>query len=203
MAACRRSSRPSGYTPGMPPVRFSPDHTALLVVDMQEKLLPHIHEHEKVLGQCCRLAEGAGTVGLPRLVTEQYRKGLGVTVESLASRLEEPAVLCEKMRFSADVEPVRQVLTRQQVRAVVLCGIESHVCVLQTALDLMERGLVVAVAADATGSRRPADRDWALQRMAQAGVVPVTVESLLLELVREAGTPLFKAILPLIREPGG
>ena len=179
--------------------RFRCPQTALLVVDVQEKLLPHIHEHERVLAQVCRLVDGAGLLRLPVLVTEQYRKGLGPTVDELASRLESPAVRCEKMTFSAAVDAVRQCLETVQARSVVLCGIESHVCVLQTALDLMDSGLVVGVAADAIGSRRPADHDPALRRMVQAGAIPTTVESLLMELVCEAGTPLFKSILPLIR----
>jgi nicotinamidase-related amidase len=82
---------------------------------------------------------------------------------------------------------------------VVVCGVEAHVCVLQTCLDLIDAGYVTAVVTDAIGSRRPTDQDAAVQRMIQAGVVPTTVESILMEFVHEAGTPRFKAVLPIIK----
>lgn len=174
-------------------------HTALLVVDVQEKLLPHIHNARQVVEQVGRLIDGANVLGIPVLVTEQYRKGLGPTVEPLSRRLAEAVCREEKLKFSACIEPIRQALSSRGVGAVLVCGIEAHVCVLQSCLDLLDCGYVTAVATDAIGSRRENDLEAALARMIQAGVVPTTVESALLELVHEAGGSKFKAVLPIIK----
>jgi nicotinamidase-related amidase len=183
----------------MPLPRFQLARTALLVVDIQENLLPHIHNAEEVVREAGKLIDGANALGVPILVTEQYRKGLGPTISDLASRLGKAAGSFEKLKFSACIEPMRQELSRRSVRNVIVCGIEAHVCVLQTCLDLADAGYVAGVALDAIGSRRPADQDAAVRRMLQAGIVPTTVESALLELVHEAGTERFRAVLPIIK----
>lgn len=183
----------------MPVPRLQIDHTALLVVDLQEKLVPHIHGGEAVVGQAARLIDGANALGLTVIVTEQYRKGLGDTVPRIAERLPPGQMRHEKLKFSACIEPVRHALATCRARTVLVCGIEAHVCVLQTCLDLLDAGFNPVLAVDAIGSRRPADRDPAVIRMVQSGVVPSTVESALLELVHEAGGSRFKAVLPLIR----
>lgn len=174
-------------------------HTALVVVDVQEKLLPHMHQAERVLTQTARLLDGVNLLNLPVVVTEQYRKGLGVTVPELAPRIAQAKGVHEKLTFSALIEPVRQTLDQCQARSVLVCGIESHVCVLQTCLDLAREGFVPFIVADAISSRKQADHDVAMQRMIQAGVIPTTVESALLELVHEGGSSAFKAILPIIK----
>lgn len=179
--------------------RLQIDSTALLVVDIQEKLLPHMHDSEGLLTQATRLVDGALALDLPVLVTEQYRKGLGLTEPKLASRWGKARGVYEKLMFSALIEPVRHELESLQARSVIVCGIEAHVCVLQTCLDLAKAGFVPFVAFDAIGSRRVQDQAAAMQRMIQADVVPTTVESALLELVHEGGSTAFKAILPLIR----
>jgi nicotinamidase-related amidase len=183
----------------MPVLRFKPDATSLLVVDVQEKLLPHIHDADGVEAQVGRMIDGAARLDLPILVTEQYRKGLGVTVPGVAARLAAARCNEEKLRFSACIEPVCRHLRERGSRSVIVCGIEAHVCVLQTCLDLLHAGYVTGLVVDAIGSRRPVDRDTAVLRLIQAGVVPTTVESVLLEMVGEAGTPLFKSILPVIK----
>lgn len=161
--------------------------------------MPVIDRGPEVIEQCGRLLDGANALGMPILVTEQYRKGLGVTVPALQPRVD--AALCnvEKLHFSAFVDGIATVLRERGVRQVVVCGVEAHVCVLQTCLDLIDRGYVVFLAVDAAGSRRETDRATAVMRMVQAGVVPTTVESALLELVGEAGTARFKSILPIIK----
>jgi len=183
----------------MPIPRLQLDHTALLVVDIQEKLLPHMHNADQVVEQSARLIDGAHALEMPVLVTEQYRQGLGLTVPELASRLERAVCNHEKLKFSACIEPIRDELSIRGIRSVLVCGIEAHVCVLQTCLDLARAGYIVAVSTDAIGSRRASDQEAAVQRMVQAQVVPTTVESALLELVHEAGTSRFKAVLPIIR----
>ncbi|MEE9211938.1 MAG: isochorismatase family protein [Phycisphaeraceae bacterium] len=183
----------------MPCARLQLEHTALLVVDVQEKLKPHIHAAEQIVRQIGKLIDGAAALGIPTLVTEQYRKGLGRTVPELDKKLDRAVCNHEKLVFSACIEPIRQELIRQGARTVLVCGIEAHVCVLQTCLDLIDSGFMAAVAVDAIGSRWPADRDAAIQRMVQVGVVPTTVESALLELVHKAGGDRFRAVLPIIK----
>lgn len=179
--------------------KFTQEHTALLVVDVQEKLLGHMHNADALTGQLGRLLDGANVLGLPVLVTEQYRKGLGRTVPELADRLQAAVCVCEKLVFSACIEPVRDMLVKLDCRGVLVCGIEAHVCVLQTCLDLVDQGFFASVVVDAIGSRRATDQGPAVQRMVQAGVIPTTVESALLEIVHEAGSERFKAILPIVR----
>ena len=183
----------------MPIPRLQLGHTALLVVDVQERLLPHMHNADQVVEQVGRLIDGAKALEVPVLVTEQYRRGLGVTVPLLAQRLTDAVCNHEKLKFSACIEPIRSELSRLGVRSVLVCGIEAHVCVMQTCLDLADAGYLVAVAEDAIGSRREVDQAAAVRRMVQAGVVPTTVESAMLDLVHEAGTSRFKAILPIIK----
>ncbi len=179
--------------------RLSASTTAVLVVDVQEKLLPHMHNAAEVTQQVGRLLAGAQVLDLPVLVTEQYPKGLGRTVPAVEALLDRAELRQEKMLFSACLPPVRQALDRLGRRVVLVAGIEAHVCILQTCLDLLEAGVTTALVSDAIGSRRAADQTAAVQRLVQAGVVPTTVESALLEMVREAGTPQFKAMLPVIK----
>lgn len=179
--------------------RLKLERTAVLVVDVQERLVPAMFDAEAMVAAVGRLLDGANALGVPVLVTEQYRKGLGETVPELNAKLSDAVCREEKLKFSACIEPVRECLTRLGVQAVVVAGIEAHVCVMQTCLELADVGFITAVATDAISSRRPADRDAAVSRMTQAGVLPVTVESALLELVHEAGTERFKAVLPIIK----
>jgi nicotinamidase-related amidase len=179
--------------------RLELDDTALLVVDVQERLLPAMHNAVDVERQVGRMIDGANVLGVPILVTEQYRKGLGLTVPALAQRLESAVCVQEKLKFSACVEPVLATLKRRAIRSVVVVGIEAHVCVMQTCLDLAESGYVVAVAVDAIGSRKALDQQAAIERLVQSGILPTTVESALLEMVHEAGTARFKAMLPVIK----
>lgn len=179
--------------------RFSIDSTALLVVDVQEKLVPAMHDPDRIVRQVGRMIDGANALQLPVLVTEQYRKGLGATTAALAPRLENAVCNHEKLKFSACTEPVRDELSSRGIRSVIVCGIEAHVCVLQTCLDLAESGYLVGLTVDAIMSRRPVDAETAVQRMLQVGVIPTTVESVLLEMVHEAGTDRFRAILPIIK----
>ena len=185
--------------PFMATARLQLGTTCLLVVDLQEKLVPAMNDSEHLVQQVGRLIDGVSVLEVPILVTEQYRKGLGTTVPELARRLGGAVCNQEKLKFSACIEPVRQQLTQSGARTVLVCGLEAHVCVLQTCLDLLDNGFVVAVATDAIGSRRRADLDAAVLRMVQAGVLSTTVESALFELVHEADGQLFKAILPIVR----
>lgn len=179
--------------------RFTIENTVLLVVDFQQRLLPTIDERERVVDRAGVLIDGCRVLGVPIIVTEQYPEGLGPTVEAIRSKLDPDQPIDQKLKFSAAVARVRQRLEEMGRSHVVICGVETHVCVLQTALDLSGSGYVVAIAEDAVGARRPLDHTTALHRLRQLGAIPTTCESALLEMVHEAGTDIFKSILPLIR----
>jgi nicotinamidase-related amidase len=175
----------------------------LLVIDMQERLLPAIHDAEAVTDRTLALVAGAGTLGVPVLASEQYPKGLGRTVPPLAGRIGEDARV-EKTCFSAGGAPeIAAALARlDPAGVVVLAGVEAHVCVLQTALDLAGSGRRVALAADAAGSRRPEDRALALARARAHGIDVVTTEMVLFEWLGRAGTAEFRVLQPLLRALG-
>lgn len=169
----------------------------LVVVDVQEKLLPHIPVADRLVGKCGQLVVGAGVLEVPVFATEQYPQGLGPTAPELAALLGE---IPEKLRFSAaETLALGSAAERTDDRdQVVLCGIESHVCILQTALDLVSHGFVVHVPVDAVASRNKLDWRTALQRMADSGVVLTTVESVLFEWCESAGSEEFKQISRLV-----
>lgn len=179
--------------------RLDRTQTGLLVVDIQERLLPAIYEKERVVQNAIRLAKGAGVLKVPIFVTEQYRKGLGATVPEVASAITGFAPM-EKTAFSAcGADGLMLALDSMRVRQVVLCGIESHVCVLQTCLDLLDSGLRPYVVADAVSSRTPDNYRLGLDRMRDAGAVIASTEMVLFELLGRAGTEEFKQILPLVK----
>lgn len=181
------------------PARLRTDDSAILVVDVQEKLLPKIDGAQAVVRNIGFLLDAAKTLNVPALATEQYPRGLGPTVPELASRL--PSPLPEKLAFSCCAVPsVTETLRSQGRHNVLVVGIETHVCVLQTILDLLAADFRVFVAVDAVGSRYPIDHATALRRMEQAGVVLCTVETAVFEMTQAAGTPVFKTISALVQE---
>jgi nicotinamidase-related amidase len=179
--------------------RISRKDTALLVVDLQERLLPVMFEKERVLQNSLRLVQGAKVLGIPVFVTEQYRKGLGPTVPEIAAALPTFAPF-EKMAFSAcGADKLDMALEAAKLPNILLCGIEAHVCVSQTCLDLLQQGFRVFVPADAVSSRTRENHQIGLGRMRDAGAFIVSTEMALLELLEKAGTPEFKQILELIK----
>lgn len=177
---------------------MSVEDTALLVVDVQEKLLPAIANHQHVLWNVRRLVDGAKLLGLAIAATEQYPKGLGGTVPELAERL---GPLPSKLTFScAGCPQIFRDLKERGIYKLLVCGIETHVCVQQSVLDLLADGWRVYVAVDAAGSRRPSDHDVALRRMESSGATLTTTEAALFEWCRIAGTAEFKQISRLVRE---
>ena len=155
--------------------------TALLVVDVQDKLVPLIADHERVVFNCRRLVDGAKVLEIPVVGTEQYPKGLGPTVPELAERI---GPMPEKLTFSCFGCPeVFTKLRDEGIHKILVVGIETHVCVQQTVLDLLGDGWRVYLAIDAVGSRFPLDRDTALQRMDSSGAVMTTTEAAPLRMV--------------------
>jgi nicotinamidase-related amidase len=167
------------------------DRTALVVVDVQEAFRPYA-SFAGVAAACATLLQGARILGVPRLVSEQYPKGLGRTAPEVGLEDERPI---EKSVFSAVRAEAFDLAGREQA---IVCGIETHVCVSQTVHDLLERGVEVHVPADAVGSRHQLDYERGLERLERAGAVVSTVEAALFELLERAGTPEFKAVQKLI-----
>jgi nicotinamidase-related amidase len=179
------------------PLMLDPSKTALVVIDVQEKLMPVIEESERVLERCRRLVEGFQILGLPIFVTEQYPRGLGPTVAALREAVGDSQII-EKREFSACACEgfLRAIENRAQL---LLCGVETHVCVCQTAHEALGAGHRVHVAADAVGSRHPENRQIGLEKMRASGVVITTTEIALFELLRTSAHPQFKAISRLIQ----
>lgn len=175
------------------------DDTALLVVDVQGKLITLIPDHGRIVWNIRRLLDGAEVLGVRVAATEQYPKGLGPTVPELAARCGSAVA---KIGFSCGSCPeIFHGWREQGIAKVLVAGIETHVCIQQTVLDLLAFGLRVYVAADATGSRSPVDRDIAIRRMDSAGATLTTTEAALFEWCAVAGTPEFKQISRLVQEP--
>lgn len=180
------------------PELMSAVDTGLLVVDVQEKLIRLLPEHARIVWNIRRLLDGAKLFGLPVLATEQYPQGLGPTTAELAERL---GPIAAKTAFSAAAcDAIASELERLSVRQWLVVGIESHVCVLQTVLDLLSAGFRVFVAVDAVGSRHEVDCRVALQRIDSAGATLVTCESALFEWCVDSTAPQFKQLSQLIKE---
>ncbi len=170
--------------------------SALLVIDVQEKLLAKIADRQRIVANIVRLIEAAKLFRVPVHAVEQYRRGLGPTVAALACRLPAPI---EKLSFSAgQVAALTDKFVDSGIRSALLAGIEAHVCVLQTAFDLAARGLNVFVAADATGSRKRPDWRTAIDRMARAGITVGSTESFIFEWMETAAIDEFKAVSRLV-----
>jgi nicotinamidase-related amidase len=178
--------------------RLLQDNTALLIVDVQERLVPAMFEAERVVRHCATLATAARQLGLPILITEQNPARLGPTVTPVLGAAG-PSAPVSKMLFSACTSETCEVLDANKRSTILLCGIEAHVCVLQSALDLIERGYTVFVAHDAIASHQDSNRKIGWERMMRAGALPTSTESAIFELLREAGTADFRALLPLIK----
>lgn len=171
----------------------------LLVIDVQERLLPVMETPETVTDNISLLLAAAREMAVSVLVSEQYPKGLGPTVDVLRSQVEEREVL-PKMAFScAGDVAIADAIAASGRRNIVICGIEAHVCVLQSALGFLRDGYGVCVTADAVSSRRADSRETALKRMASNGVEIVTTEMVVFEWLHHAGTPEFKALSKLIK----
>jgi nicotinamidase-related amidase len=197
---------PAAKVPAMPtggsPIRLRPADCTVLVVDVQERLLPVIPARDRLITNVAFLLDVAQLLSVPAVATEQYPKGLGRTAPAIAGRL--PSGPPEKVTFSCCGAPGLVERLRDGGRTtVVVCGMETHVCVLQTALDLLDAGLRVAVVADAVAGRFDLDHDLALRRMNDAGALVTTAETVAFEWLGTAAAPEFKAVSALVRQRAG
>ena len=174
-------------------------HAALLVIDIQDRVHAVMRYREAVETNALKLIRGCQILHVPIFLTEQYPKGLGHTISSIRYALQ-TALPLQKMTFSCcGSDELMRALSEKKIRQAVLVGIETHVCVLQTALDLRANNLQVHVVRDAVSSRHELDHQTALQRLAQAGAIITTAESALFELMARADTAEFKEVSKLIK----
>ncbi len=180
-------------------MRINKNNVAGLVIDVQERLYPFIHDHERLTQSIRILIEGLKILEVPIFITEQYVKGLGPTIPAIAEVIA-GIPRCEKSTFSCCDEP-RFILelANSGKDFVIVCGIESHVCVMQTVIDLRRHGYTPVVVTDCISSRKEEDKRVALERMKQEGAILSTCESILFELLRHSGGDTFKAISRLVK----
>ncbi len=184
------------------PALMTLENSALVVIDVQEKLMPAMANDARLSARIQLMIKGSGLLKIPIIVTEQYPKGLGPTTPDVQLLLSNSNVIgrAEKTMFSvrAGAEAFDS-LAQQGITNLVIVGIETHVCVAQSALDLLANGFEVFVCADAVGSRNTIDHETALRRMENSGVIPTTVEAVLFEWCENANHDSFKTISKSIK----
>lgn len=179
---------------------LSADQTLLIAIDIQERLLPAIHDGARVQRNAEILLQAAKILQIPALLTEQYPKGLGRTVPQIRAAAGDSSPVLEKMHFSAwRDDAIRAHIEGMQRPSVVIVGVEAHVCVLQTALDMAASGCRVAVVTDAVSSRHPDSARVACDRLASTGITLVTTEMCIFEWLGTASHPAFKTLSALIK----
>lgn len=177
--------------------KLDPKRAALVVIDVQEGFRKAVPGFEQIAKATAALVKGAEAVGVPIVVTEQYPKGLGTTAPEITEHLPQGLAPIEKVCFSAPEADGFDLAGRDQA---LVCGIEAHVCVSQTTLDLLDDGVEVHVARDAVGSRFDENREVGLAKVERAGAVITSVETALFELVGRAGTDEFKRVQKVVLE---
>ena len=192
----------SDATPFRSPLLMNQKDSALVVIDVQEKLIPLIPEYQRIVWNINRLLDGAAALGVSVCGTEQYPKGLGGTVEPLAMKLKAQAEnIAEKTMFSCrECDSSFRDLSAAGIHNLLICGIETHVCVAQSSLDLLAQGFNVFVCADAVGARHEIDHQTAMRRMENSGVVLTTTEAALFEWCEKAGSDGFKQISKIVQQ---
>jgi len=181
--------------------RLSPESSLLVIVDVQERLMPAVLHERQIVFNVRRLLEAAQAIDVPVVVTEQYPQGLGNTVQELASFIPKDAPVLPKKSFSIyDDAPIRATIENHRRSQIILCGVEAHVCVQQSAFDLHRAGHEVYIVVDSIGSRSADDREIALRRFESSGMALTTTESLLFEWCRTAEHPQFKTVSRLVKE---
>lgn len=179
-------------------MRILAEDTSCLVIDYQEKIVPAMAEREELVQNSVKLLTGLRILGIPMIVTGQYTKGLGLNLKEIfeAAGTEE---YIDKLSFSAFESAEVQSALEGRGRNVIVCGIEAHVCVLQTCIDLKDAGYRPVLVTDCISSRQGKDKEIALLRAQQEGILLTTSEAVLFELTRRAGTDVFKQISRLVK----
>jgi nicotinamidase-related amidase len=180
--------------------KLSRERAALAVIDMQEAFRAVIPDFGEVASRIAKAVEGARLLEVPVIVTEQYPKGLKHTAEEIIPHLPAESRAIEKLCFSScDAGSFQEQLARRQIKQVIICGIEAHICVTQTVLDLLASDYEVFLLIDCITSRKRESKEVALARLTQAGAIPSTLEMSLFEMMQTAESPQFKAVQSLIK----
>lgn len=180
-------------------MKLKRDDTAVLIVDYQEKLMPAMHNREAFVSRSCVLLEGLKILHIPMIASEQYPKGLGATVPEIKAAVG-VAPFMPKTTFSCmDDDGIRTAIETLNCKNIIICGSETHICVLQSAIDLLAMGKNVLIAEDCVGSRTAHEMEVGLRRAEEEGARISTTESILFELLGSAAAPEFKAISKLIK----
>lgn len=181
-------------------MRIDKKDSLAIVIDFQERLIPVIDNNEILLHNTEILVKGLDVLEIPMVVTQQYTKGLGMTVESLQKVFGDTFQFFNKTTFSCyDDGIILEKIKSYQKKNIIICGIEAHICVQQTVIDCMAAGYQVIIVEDCISSRKEKDKMIAIQRMMQEGAIVATYESILFELTRESGNDKFRAISKLIK----
>ena len=182
------------------PHLLHPDETILIVVDMQEPFLRHIHERERLVKNVCALLKGTRILRVPAVGTVQNYKAMGDLIPEVRSLLPPLLPPFGKMTFSAFADPgFASEVNRSGRRQALLCGVESHICISQTALGMIAAGYQVHICADAVSSRTPENWRLGIEKIRQAGGLVTSTEAVLFELLQEAGTADFREILEIVK----
>jgi nicotinamidase-related amidase len=177
----------------------SNENAVLVIIDVQEKLFPHMAEKRKLVENLEKLIQFAGIMEIPVIVSEQYPKGLGQTITAVKRHVPHIAPI-EKVEFSCfESAKFKEALANLEAKTLIIAGIEAHICVTQTAIDGRQSGYRICVVEDAVSSRNLSDKAAAVERMRQNGVTIVTSEMLIYEILRKAGTDEFKQALKLVK----
>lgn len=180
-------------------MRIMKENTMALMIDFQEKLVPAINDKDSIVESAVKLLSGLKVLGCPVIFTQQYTKGLGMTVESMQETQDEFSYF-DKTSFSClDNEAICEVIEKSGKDTIIVTGMESHICVMQTVSDLLEKGYKVYIVSDCIGSRTDFNKQNGLERMKQEGAVISSVESVLFEMTRKAGSAEFKEISKIIK----
>lgn len=181
------------------PHRLDPENTVLVAIDFQERLYPAMHDKERLLERVIKLIQGARVLEIPVILTEQYPRGLGPTLPEIAELLPEVKPVVKTCFNCGDAEPFQAALNSVNRKQVLVCGIEAHICVYQTAVALLPMGYEVQVVADCISSRDPEDKAVSLARMNALGILPTTMEMVLFELLKVASGDRFKQISGIVK----
>ena len=181
-------------------MRINANDTAVLVVDYQAKLLPAMSELESLMDNSKKLLTGLKELGVPMIVTEQYSKGLGPTVDEIIECMGDSYKPYEKSTFSGICTPeIKAAVDALGKKNILVCGVEAHVCVLQSVIDLIECGYNVLLVEDCIASRKVSDKETSVKRAMGEGALITSAEAALFELTYGAGTPHFKTISKIVK----
>lgn len=176
------------------------ENTAAIIVDVQEKLMPAMFNQEEVEKNVNRLISGLKLLEIPMVVTQQYTKGIGMTIPSVMETIGESFSYMEKTSFSVyGDEKIKETIDAMGKKVILVCGTEAHVCVLQTCLELKEAGYEPVLVVDAAGSRHAEDRKFGIKRAIQEGVRVTTYEAILFELMKGSTCPVFRQISKIVK----